>query len=121
MCEVLVIVTYSYENCMNLKISCWQPYVKHCHVRLAPTPYEGSWKDLANRYPKGKVLKISSYFYEVVSISIDFVTDTVSDNTFIETDLYKADIYVKPYGSNGHGDNVIGILFTPDPEVLKRW
>ena len=84
-------------------------------------PYEGNWKDLGNRYPIGKALKINDYFYEVVSISVSVDTDAVKDKSFIETDLYKADIKVKPYGINGHGDNLISIIFTPDPDIIKKW
>lgn len=84
-------------------------------------PYERSWKDLGNRYPIGKVLKLNGYFCEVVSLSVDVDTEAVRDKSFIETDLFKADIKVKPYGSDGNGDKLISILFTSDPEVTKRW
>lgn len=84
-------------------------------------PYEGSWKDLRSRYPIDKALRINGCFYQVTSISVGVEKEAVKDKTFITTDLYMATIYVKPYGSNGHGDEMLSILFTPDPEVIKKW
>ncbi|KQU17236.1 hypothetical protein ASG65_10095 [Bacillus sp. Leaf13] len=64
-------------------------------VNLPAVP---SWKELTERYPEGKILKVKEDFFEVTGIDVDIVTEAFKDNTWQDTDLWTATVYVKPYG-----------------------
>lgn len=61
-------------------------------------PEVDSWKDLSERYPEGKILKVKGEFFEVTGVDVELVTDTFKDNTWQDTNLWTATVNVKPYG-----------------------
>jgi hypothetical protein len=87
--------------------------------RSIDLPSPNNWAELASRYPIGKVLKIKDDYFEVVTVTIEIVTEAFKNDSWTDTDLFTATIEIKPYGEAD--DDSFSIIIEPDLNILKKW
>lgn len=88
------------------------------HMVNLPVP--SSWSELASKYPIGKVLKIKDKYFEVVGVNVEIVTEAFKNGSWNNTDLYTAEVEIKPCGDTG-SLTPYEIELQPNFEVMKRW